>query len=49
LFAIDITAYRFWVRRENRKLDTGGDKARETMKGGVTQEQIDMGWRYVGF
>jgi hypothetical protein len=48
-FALVITVYKVWVGRENRKLDQGGDKAKETMKGGVTQQQIDLGWRYVGY
>lgn len=49
VFAVVITVYKVWVGRENRKLDQGGDKAKETMKGGVTQQQIDLGWRYVGY
>ena len=49
LFAITITGYRWHVRRENQKLDEGGERARETMKWGVTQQQIDMGWRYEGY
>jgi hypothetical protein len=35
VFAVVITVYKVWVGRENRKLDQGGDKAKETMKGGV--------------
>ena len=49
LFAITITGYRWHVRNENKKLDQGGDRAKETMRWGVTQQQIDMGWRYEGY
>jgi len=49
IFACLITAYRFFVIRENRRLDGGEDEAAKTLKHGVTQEQLDMGWRYVGY
>ncbi|WRT70324.1 uncharacterized protein IL334_007322 [Kwoniella shivajii] len=49
LFLIIITAYKFYVRRENAKLDAGGEKARHAMRHGITQEQVDLGWRYVGY
>ncbi len=49
LFAITLTVYKFYVTNENRKLDAGGDRAREAMKYGVTQEQVDLGWRYLGY
>jgi hypothetical protein len=49
LFACLITLYRFFVIRENRRLDAGGAEALKTTKFGVTQEQLDMGWRYVGY
>jgi hypothetical protein len=44
-----ITAYKFYVRRENRRLDAGGEEAKKAMRHGVTQEQVDLGWRYVGY
>jgi len=44
-----LTAYRFYVRRQNALLDAGGEKAIRAMKGGVSQQQIDLGWRYVGY
>ncbi|KAK6909495.1 hypothetical protein I203_103514 [Kwoniella mangroviensis CBS 8507] len=49
VFLIIITGYRFYVRRENAKLDAGGEKARHAMRHGITQEQVDLGWRYVGY
>lgn len=49
LFALTITIYRWHVRNENKKLDEGGERAKETMRWGVTQQQIDMGWRYEGY
>lgn len=49
LFAIIITAYKFYVQRENRKLDKGGADAVSAMRYGVTQEQVSLGWRYGGY
>ncbi|AAW46132.2 conserved hypothetical protein [Cryptococcus deneoformans JEC21] len=49
LFLITITAYRFYVRRENRLLDGTPEEVARVMKRGVTQEQVDMGWRYEGY
>ena len=42
-FMIVITGYKLHVNRENRKLDAG-----QRVKF-VTQEQMDLGWRYVGY
>lgn len=49
LFLITVTAYRFYVRRENRLLDGTPEEVARVMKRGVTQEQVDMGWRYEGY
>ena len=49
VFVITITCYKFYVRHLNTKLEAGGEKAKETMKGGVTEEQIRSGWRYEGY
>lgn len=47
LFAITLTVYRWLVLRENRRLDSGDPGAiAKVMKGGVTQEMIQLGWRY---
>lgn len=48
-YATIITCYKFYVNRENRKLDQGGDSAKHAMRHGITQEQLDLGWRYVGY
>ena len=49
MFMITITTYRFYVIRENKKLDAGGESRQHAMRHGITQEQIDLGWRYVGY
>jgi uncharacterized membrane protein (DUF485 family) len=49
LYATIITVYKFYVTRENKKLDQGGQAAKHAMRHGITQEQIDLGWRYVGY
>ena len=49
LFALTITAYRFYVRRQNRLLDGSPEDVAKAMRNGVTQEQVDMGWRYEGY
>ncbi|GAM90435.1 hypothetical protein ANO11243_084780 [Dothideomycetidae sp. 11243] len=47
LFAGTITLYRALVLRENRRLDSGNpEEIAKVMKGGVTQEMVDLGWRY---
>jgi hypothetical protein len=49
LYATIITLYKFYVMRENRKLEEGGEAAKHAMRHGITQEQLDLGWRYVGY
>ncbi|KAE8539122.1 hypothetical protein D1P53_005494 [Cryptococcus gattii VGV] len=49
VFLCIITFYRFFVRRENRRLDAGGEQARAVMSRGVTEEQMSLGWRFVGY
>ncbi|CAI7661456.1 unnamed protein product [Penicillium glandicola] len=47
LFAITITAYRWLILRENRRLDSGDPvEIAKVIKGGVTEEMIQLGWRY---
>ncbi|KAJ5999586.1 hypothetical protein N7451_007396 [Penicillium sp. IBT 35674x] len=47
LFAITITAYRWLVLRENKRLDSGEpDKIGQVIKGGVTEEMVQLNWRY---
>lgn len=47
LFMVTITFYRWLVRRENRRLDSNDpDQIALVMKGGVTEEMVQMNWRY---
>lgn len=47
LFALVITFYRWYVLRENKRLDSGDpDEIAKVMKGGVTEEMVQIGWRY---
>ncbi|KAJ5798623.1 uncharacterized protein N7503_007919 [Penicillium pulvis] len=47
LFAITITTYRWLVLRENKRLDSGDrDKVSKAIKGGVTEEMVQLNWRY---
>lgn len=47
LFALTITVYRWLVLRDNKRLDSGDpQEIAKVMKGGVTQEMVDLGWRY---
>ena len=48
-FFITITLYLFHVRRLNYLLGGTLEDQRKAMKSGVTQQQVDMGWRYVGY
>ncbi|THX76056.1 MFS general substrate transporter [Aureobasidium pullulans] len=48
VFLVTITGYRFYVLRENKKLDEGGEVAQRAMRHGITQQQFQMGWRYEG-
>ena len=47
LFAASITLYRWLVLRENRRLESGDPRQiAHVMKGGVTDEMIQLNWRY---
>ena len=47
LLAVTITVYRWLVLRENKRLDSGDpDKIAKAMKGGVTEEMVQLNWRY---
>lgn len=47
LFAGTITVYRWLVLRENRRLDSGEqEQIAKVIKGGVTDEMVDLNWRY---
>ena len=49
LFALTITLYKAYIRGQNRLLDGDPDEVKQAMEVGLTQEQVDMGWRYEGF
>lgn len=47
LFAATITFYRWLVLRENARLDSGDpDQIAKVIKGGVTEEMVQLKWRY---
>jgi divalent metal cation (Fe/Co/Zn/Cd) transporter len=48
-FFITITLYRMHVRKLNRLLDGSEEDQQKAMKSGVTQQQVNLGWRYIGF
>ncbi|KAI0884330.1 major facilitator superfamily domain-containing protein [Annulohypoxylon maeteangense] len=48
-FFITITGYSIYVRRINKLLSGTPEEQRRAMKSGVTQQQIDLGWRYIGY
>ncbi|KAJ8108325.1 hypothetical protein OPT61_g8251 [Boeremia exigua] len=46
-FAATITFYRWLVRRENARLDSGDPaEIAKVIKGGVTEEMVQLNWRY---
>lgn len=50
LFLLTLVVYRFWVRRLNNKLaGTTEEQASVKKMHGVTDEQIALGWRYIGY
>lgn len=47
VLAATVTVYRWLVLRENRRLDSGDpDEIAKVLKGGVTEEMVQLGWRY---
>jgi hypothetical protein len=47
LLGVTITAYRWLILRENKRLDSGDpDEIAKAIKGGVTEEMVQLGWRY---
>jgi MFS family permease len=50
LFAGVLTFYRWLVLRENKRLDSGEqENIAKVMRGGVTEEMVQLGWRYEMF
>lgn len=48
-FFIVIVGYTIHVRRLNKLLAGTPEEQRRAMKSGVTQQQVDLGWRYLGY
>lgn len=48
-FFIVITAYRAHVRKMNNLLGGTPEDQLRVIKGGVTSQQVELGWRYIGF
>ena len=47
IFATTLTFYRWYVLNENKKLDSEDpEKIQSVMRGGVTEEMVQLGWRY---
>ncbi|KAK8063092.1 MFS general substrate transporter [Apiospora hydei] len=49
VFFVTITAYRWHVRNLNKLLGGTPEQQGRAMKSGVTQQQMDLGWRYIGY
>lgn len=49
VFFITITGYLWHVRNMNKLLGGTPEQQARAMKSGVTQQQIDLGWRYIGY
>ncbi|KAJ5619815.1 MFS transporter [Penicillium lagena] len=49
IFMVTITLYKWHIANENKKLSGDEFQVRSVMRAGVTQEQVDMGWRYEGY
>jgi hypothetical protein len=49
IFLITITGYKYYVRYQNKLLSGTPEQVKRAMRFGITQEQVDMGWRYEGF
>ncbi|KAI1100139.1 major facilitator superfamily domain-containing protein [Jackrogersella minutella] len=48
-FLLTVTLYLMYVRRMNTLLSGTPEEQHRAMKSGVTQQQIDIGWRYIGY
>lgn len=48
-FLATITVYKFNITHQNNLLVGDADQIRRAMKGGVTEEQVNMGWKYEGW
>lgn len=47
LLAVTMTVYRWLVLRENKRLDSGDpEEIAKVVRGGVTEEMVQLNWRY---
>ena len=46
---LTITGYKLYIRKQNTLLDGTPEQVVQAMRYGITQEQVDMGWRYEGY
>jgi MFS family permease len=47
LLGVTVTVYRWVVSRENKRLDSGEpEQIAKAIKGGVTEEMVQLNWRY---
>jgi hypothetical protein len=48
-FFVTITVYLIYVRRMNKLLAGTPEQQRQAMKSGVTKQQVELDWRYIGY
>ena len=48
-FFLVLTGYLFYVRKMNRMLGGTPEEQAKVMAGGVTRQQVELGWRYIGY
>lgn len=47
LLGVVVTIYRWLILRENKRLDSGEpEHIAKAIKGGVTEEMVQLNWRY---
>jgi hypothetical protein len=49
VFMAVLTGYRFHIRKLNKLLDGTPEDQLKALKSGVTQQQIDLNWRFIGY
>jgi hypothetical protein len=48
-YLVTITGYRWHVRKLNKLLAGTPEQQRQAMKSGVTEQMLDLNWRYIGY
>lgn len=48
-YIVTITGYRWHVRKLNRLLAGTPEEQQQALKSGVTQQQLELNWRYIGY